>query len=119
MNKLALLACLAALTGCSGAQQRQALLNSLIGQPETEVVRVLGVPNRSFETQGHRFLAYEQRDVEIEPGFPYAGPVAYEPRYYRYGYAFPASVVEWSCETTFDVVSSRVRSWSLRGNGCT
>jgi len=36
-----------------------------------------------------------------------------------FGYsAFPAEIVQRRCETTLEIVSDRVRSWSLRGNAC-
>ena len=62
----------AALTvgACTGGFDRQAYLNQLVGQPETELVRQLGVPTRTFETAGHKFLAYdEDRPSEIYGGF--------------------------------------------------
>lgn len=65
-----------------------------------------------------QFLAYTERRVDYLPGSP-----AYAPGFgWPYGpYAFgglPPQVVEWVCETTFQVVQDRVVSFSFRGNAC-
>ena len=49
-------------------QDRQAALQPLVGQSETDLVRRMGVPTRSVDVDGHRFLAYLQRDVTVLPG---------------------------------------------------
>lgn len=123
MNKIIPLACLAVLAGCGVFQQRQTFLNSLVGQPETELVRRMGAPNRTYETGGHRFLTYDERQLDVRPTFGYWGGF-WGPSYY-YGAGFypyygggPARVLQWSCETTFDLANNRVQSWTLRGNGC-
>ncbi|HYZ62615.1 MAG TPA: hypothetical protein VE650_09180 [Acetobacteraceae bacterium] len=102
MKTFAALACVAALAGCNEWQQRRAALDGLLGQSETDLVRQLGAPTRTFEARGHRFLAYDVRAVTAVPG----------------GYGFAPSVAEWSCEATFEVVNARVWSWSLRGYAC-
>ena len=122
-----MLALSAALAVCNSLAKREAFLNTFIGKNETEVVRQLGVPARSFETQGRRFLAYDERSADVYPGGPFwGGPFWGGPYYggvrpfgYGYGaYAFSPYVAEWTCETTFEIVNTRVTSWSLRGNAC-
>ena len=115
---------LVALAGCGdGGAARLAFLASLVGQYETDLVRQLGVPTRSYETDGRKFLAYDQRRLDIIPAGPFFGGFGYG----RFGYwgpglglygAFPPSVVERGCETTFELAGGRVASWSLRGNAC-
>lgn len=49
-------------------------------------------------------------------GGGYGGP--YGPNV-PYGFGgFPAQVVEYSCETTFQIVQDRVLSFTFRGNAC-
>ncbi|MCW3477429.1 hypothetical protein [Limobrevibacterium gyesilva] len=106
------------LAGCANMlAQRQAFLSQFIGRPEADLVRELGVPTRSFDTSGRRFLAYVDRRVELLPPPPMWGPWGPWGRFGYYG-GFPAEVVELVCETTFEIADGTVRSFSLRGNAC-
>jgi len=105
----------ALLAGCGPAFNRPAFLATLVGQPEAEVVRRLGVPSRTYEANGRKFLAYSERRSEVLSlgvgfgGYGYFGP--------SFGY-YPSQVIERGCETTFEVGDGRVLTWSLRGNAC-
>jgi hypothetical protein len=115
-----LLASFVLLGACTAGAERAASLNALVGQPQTEVVRQLGVPTRTFSSGGHTFLAYEQeKSSTIYGGGPFFGGGF---GYYGGGFgavsAFPAEIVQRRCETTFEVVADRVQTWSLRGNAC-
>ena len=94
------------------------VLASLVGQPETEVVRQLGVPTRSYETGGRKFIAYDERRTELIPQAPFIGGFGY----FGYGYGgfggLPAQLIERGCETTLEVAGGRVVSWTLRGSAC-
>ena len=115
--KHALLVLTLALTACTDHQDRERSLTALVGQPEAELVRQMGVPNRSYETAGRKFVAYTQRQTVYFGASPFFG--------YGYGYfgpgaytGFPAEVVERRCETTFEIGTGRVLSWTDRGNSC-
>ena len=120
---------LIALAGCGdGGAARMAFLTSLIGQNETDLVRLLGVPSRTYETAGRKFLAYDQRRLDIVPvgplyggfgygGFGYGGFGRWGPGFGPYA-AFPPVVVERGCETTFELAGGRVAAWALRGSLC-
>ncbi len=99
--------------------QRVAELNPLVGQPEAELVRQLGVPTRTFETGGRRFLAYTENRVDAYPGAftPYYGGWGPYGGYYAGGMLGPEVVVQ-ACETTFEIADGKVVSYSLRGNAC-
>ncbi len=109
------------LAGCAvgPSPARVAALNALIGQDETTLVKQLGVPTRSFTTGGHTFLAYDERHVEVVPGWqPYPwGPWGWGGGW-GWNYGFPPQAVTYGCETTFELTANRVTSWSLRGNDC-
>ena len=119
MTRRVLVLLMVVLSGCAMRPDRRALLAPLVGATEAELVQRMGVPSRTIETGGIKFLAYTERRVDIVPGmapFP-----AWGPGYYGYygGYGgFPPEVVERSCETTFELVGGRVRSFTLRGNDC-
>ncbi|HVC59666.1 MAG TPA: hypothetical protein VND19_04785 [Acetobacteraceae bacterium] len=97
--------------------QRQAFLNPFVGRPDSELVRQLGVPNRSYETGGVKYLAYDESRVTFVPALP---PYGLGPwwAYGGYGGGFPPQVVTLTCETTFAVAGGVVKSYTLRGNAC-
>ncbi len=117
-NRLLPLLALAALLlgGCVSRAERDAALNAYVGLAETDLVRQLGVPDRSIETAGRRFLAYEVKRTEILPGNPgYMGLAG--PRYWGMG-GTPPQVLELACQTSFEIANGRVASWTQRGNAC-
>lgn len=103
------------LAGCTDQlAARRAFLSRFIGQSDTTLVQQIGVPTRTYETGGAKFLAYDEHRVEIVPTVP-----TYAPFYMGwYGGGFPPQVIDWQCETTFEVRDGTVRSFTLRGNAC-
>ena len=98
MRRLAVLALILALPACGpdrGAERR-AFLASLVGRPEASAVQALGIPDRTYETGGVRFLAYDERRLAAVPGGTLVG----------------------DCEMTLVVAGGRVQSWTMRGNLC-
>lgn len=94
--------------------QRRAALSGLVGATEADLVRSLGVPTRSYEAGGRRFLAYTESRIDVIPGFyPYS---PWDP--FPYAGGIPPQVQQSVCETTFEILDGRVASWSLRGNAC-
>jgi hypothetical protein len=111
----AILLAAATLAGCTNQlAQREAYLRQFIGQPDSFLVQQMGVPSRSYETGGVRYLAYDERRIDIVPGPPSFAP--FYMGWYRGG--FPPQVVELTCETTFEVSGGTVRAFTLRGNAC-
>ena len=115
MRRVIVLAATALAASCTNQlAERQAYLSQFIGQPEGVLVQQMGVPARSFETGGVRYLAYDEHRIDIVPSGPTFAP------YYLgwYGASFPPQVIEWKCETTFEVAGGTVKSFMLRGNAC-
>jgi hypothetical protein len=114
MRHAVLILSLIALGGCADQLAvRQAQLAPFVGGSEANLVQQMGVPTRTYEAQGMKFLAYDQGSVEVIPGYPYGPP------YWGWsGGAFPPQVVNLVCETTFTVADGVVRSFVLRGNAC-
>ena len=101
----------ATLGGCETGPSRQEFLASLVGRPESDALRILGAPTHLIESDGHRFLAYQDSGVGYVPAAPF-GP-------FGYGYFYPGGIpFARTCETTIEVVGGRVASWTLRGNSC-
>jgi len=93
---------------------RRAYLSGFVGQPELAVVQQMGVPSRSYQAGGVKYLAYDENRIDVIPSSP-----AYSPFYTGwYGGGFPPQVVDLRCETTFEVAEGTVRAFTLRGNAC-
>jgi len=116
------LACLVLLAGCAPTrQERLAELNKLVGKTEAEVVSALGVPTRTYEANGIRFVAYDERRLGLAPATVYGGPWggpwgAYG--WYGGGFVSYPVTVERTCETTFELAGGVVRAVALHGPGC-
>jgi hypothetical protein len=116
MRKILLLSLL--LSGCvaAGPSEREIFLGQLIGRPEADAVRQLGVPSRSFESGGKRFLAYNESRIDTVPVL--AGFGRYGRPYYGYYGGFAPEVIQRVCETTVEIADGKVASFTLRGNSC-
>jgi hypothetical protein len=100
--------------GCGNQlAQREAFLSRFVGQPESVVVQQMGVPSRSYETGGVKYLAYSEHRIDVLPAVPSFSP--FWPGWYG---GFPPQVIELRCETTFEVAQGTVRGFTLRGNAC-
>jgi hypothetical protein len=123
MRRFLLPAAALALSACSAGYgtQRRALLTSLVGQPEAAAVQALGVPMRTYETGGIKFLAYDQRRIDAYGAGPFFGGFGAVGGYGGFGGfydEYPPYVIERGCETTLEVSGGRVRAWSQRGTFC-
>jgi hypothetical protein len=121
MRRWMILAVLLALAGCAyDPAARIARFQPFVGQPVSMLVASLGVPSRTYEADGIQFLAYTERRIDYIPAAPLYGPGygwPYGPMGYPYG-GLPPQVIDWVCETTFQVVQDRVQSFTFRGNAC-
>lgn len=120
MRRLACLTLLILLGACTNQAvlQRRAYLAAFIGRSEADLVRQLGVPTRTFTLKGETFLAYDDRHLELLPGF-YAGSPGWGPWGPGWGWGWaPPFVVARGCETTFDIRDGKVVGLAMRGPDC-
>ena len=94
-----------------------AQMAAFVGRSEAELVAALGVPDRTHEAGGMRFLEYERRRVVGTPtgtaGFGRFG------RPWGYGFGYGGTFVDTrECDTTFTLRGGRVERFSRRGNDC-
>jgi hypothetical protein len=123
MRKTALMASILTLAGCAYPNpQHVAALNALIGKTEADLVRSEGVPSRTYDAGGHKFLAYSRSRIESIGGEPGFGPYGYGGWGGWGGYGgwggFPPEIIQRDCETTFEVGGGLVLHWGFRGNAC-
>ena len=114
MCRIILLVLAGLLAGCTDRlAERQAELNGFVGRPETELLARMGVPDRTYEADGLKYLAYTEHRVDIVPSLAQpVGPPAWvwvQP---------PPRAVTLTCDTTFTIAAGVVRAFSLRGNAC-
>jgi hypothetical protein len=115
MTRIAALLLAGLLAGCvNQLAVRQNYLAQFVGRPESDLVLAMGVPNRTYETGGIKYLAYDDRRMEIIPATPMYGP----PYWGWGGGGFPPQVINLVCETTIAVRDGVVVSFALRGNSC-
>ncbi|GAA4481113.1 hypothetical protein [Gluconacetobacter asukensis] len=134
------LAALLALTACEvPSPEQRKLLNSMVGRGEVDVIRTFGVPTRSYEAQGHTFLAYIDSETNYSPGaggwgWGWSGGPGWGGGWGGWGggWGGPGWGPGWgggwggmggtvytsTCQTTFEVIAGRVSGWTMRGDGC-
>ncbi|MCQ4160672.1 hypothetical protein NON00_12120 [Roseomonas sp. GC11] len=89
-------------------------LATFVNRPEGELVAQLGVPVRSYEADGRRFLQFEQQSTVAVPGDPY--PYGFGG--YRRVWDVPPSYAVVRCDMTFALRQGVVESFTTRGQGC-
>ncbi len=104
------------LAGCVLGPDRRQVLSRFVGADEATLVQSMGVPTRTYTAGGIKFLAYDEQRTEYVP--PPVWPYGWGYGYGWYGPGFAPTVLRYGCETTFEVVEGRVRSFTLRGNAC-
>ncbi|ACI51276.1 conserved hypothetical protein [Gluconacetobacter diazotrophicus PA1 5] len=136
------LAALLALTACEvPSPEQRRLLNSMVGRGEVDVIRTFGVPTRSYEAQGHTFLAYIDNQTNYAPGgagwgWGWGGGPGWGGGWGGPGWGgwggwgggwggggwggggWGGTYYTSSCQTTFEIVAGRVSAWTMRGDGC-
>ncbi|MXP65713.1 hypothetical protein E0493_20390 [Roseomonas sp. M0104] len=103
-----------ALAACATGPTLSQRLSTFIGQGEGDLVAGLGVPVRTYEADGRRFLQFERQRTVLVPGDPWS--------YGYYGmrrpWAVPSSYAVERCDITFILRGGRAESFTLHGEGC-
>jgi hypothetical protein len=101
---------------CAVGPTLEQRLATFIGRGEGDLVAELGVPVRSYETDGRRFLQFErERTVAISQPDPFFYPGPYR---YRPWIAPPPAYAQVRCDITFALRDRRVESFTLNGQAC-
>ncbi|WP_149539820.1 hypothetical protein [Siccirubricoccus phaeus] len=118
MKRLLLL--LPLLAGCAREPPLEARLAPLVGQPESALLASQGVPTRSYESEGKKYLQYEWRRTQLWPSDPYYYPY-WGGRYGRFGPLLPPAgpmLVTRGCDVIFTLQGGKVESFGVRGDDC-
>jgi hypothetical protein len=130
MRKILLLLPLLGFSACAAGPNLESRMAAYTGASEQTLVQQLGVPDKQITVNGVQYLAYERHRTEIDPGLIYGGFGPFGPGFYGgpfwgpgfgapiYDAGIPASVRDWSCETTFMLKDDKVYNFTLRGNDC-
>jgi hypothetical protein len=103
------------LAACATGPGIEARLAPFVGQTEAALVASLGVPTRTHEVDGLRFLQYEERRQELHHLDPYWGrPYG---RFAPMPLAGPMLLTR-SCDVTFTLRAGRVEGFAIRGDDC-
>ena len=115
MKRWASLCALSAVSaGCAIPPPLEQRLSPFVGRSEGDLVAALGVPERTYEVEGRKFLTFEDRRSYVV-----AGPSVPAYGYGRFGpYFAPPGYIVRTCEITFAVRGGRVESFNYRGDGC-
>lgn len=120
MKTWMLAASLVALSGValSGCTMQPAgpdpFLQAQIGHNEIDVVHAMGVPVHTYETNGHKFLAFEKNTQWVDNwgGGMYGG-------WHRWGGDWgPTEVDNLVCQVSFEFVDDKAIGYQVHGNGC-
>ena len=117
MSKWLIAASVLALTGCVQPSGPNPLLQAQIGKSEVQLVRDLGVPNRTYNARGIKFVAYEHsyQWVDNWGGGGWGGR-----RWGGWGGDWgPTDIYTVTCETAFEITGGVVTSYEFHGDGCT
>ena len=121
------------LAGCARATPEafNVQMASLVGRSEADLVAALGVPERTYEAEGRRFLQFENRRLVSYPSAPFYGPGyggfgcgGFGGRRFGsafggyYGGGFAPTVETRACDVTFELRAGRVAGFTARGNDC-
>jgi hypothetical protein len=115
------IAVLLCLGGCATTNGYRKLLDGWMGADERSLVRAWGVPQRTYETGGVKYLAFiSSREVSSSRSQPVlVQDMVNDKSVLTYTPSAPRHFHTLSCETTFEITRGRVTSWRFSGNDCT
>jgi len=101
-----LVALLLVALGCATTKKYERVLQSWVGSTENQLIASWGVPTRTYENGGMKFLEYTRSSgMMMQANYnPYVG--------------YQGQAHSKYCTTTFTVNNDRIISWSWQGNTC-
>jgi hypothetical protein len=131
LGTVPLLALVSLIAGCAPTATVEAFdqrIGTYVGHPEAEVIRGLGVPNRTYDDpSGRRLLQYDFLSPATGPsvvptlglGFGSFGGGVGIGTGLGLGFGSFGQPALLDCSVIFEIRDGRVQSFSRRGEGCT
>ena len=106
MRKFLLVTICYGVAACATTRDYEATLNLWKGSSEASLIKSLGPPADIFNSNGHRFLVYQDsQNTALEPMRTYSsGSRDYSKALF--------------CTTVFDIFEGRVAELAIKGNNC-
>jgi hypothetical protein len=108
------------LLGCASTERYDALLNSLIGSSEADLLLQWGRPVRTYDSGGFHYVVYQVASTTYVTGMA----TSYQP-VSKAGEMHDTAIggspdlpIELACITTFELSNGMVVNWSHKGNHC-
>lgn len=114
MGKWLIGVCMLTLAGCATQVGPDPYLQAQIGHSELDVIHAMGVPVHSYTTEGHHFLAFEQKTQWVDNW----GGGGWGWRHGWGGWGGPTEIDDYVCQVSFEFVNDRAIGYQLHGNGC-
>jgi hypothetical protein len=106
MRKFFLATICCGVTACATTRDYEEALNLWKGSSEASLIKSLGPPADIFNSNGHRFLVYQDtQSTALEPMRNHSsGSQDYSKTLF--------------CTTVFDIFEGHVAEWAIKGNNC-
>tara|TARA_Y100001970_G_C13778132_1_gene623963 strand:+ start:137 stop:526 length:390 start_codon:yes stop_codon:yes gene_type:complete len=106
-----------ALNGCVTRQEHEDVLSSWYGSTEEQLVASWGVPSSFYETDGKRYLTYNNSNQAMVGGTPASTTYDYFGNAYTSGGTAPY-LITLTCNITMVVENGVINEWQYEGNNC-
>ena len=106
MRKFLLVTICCGVAACATTREYEETLDLWKGSSEASLIKSLGPPADIFNSNGHRFLVYQDsQSTALEPMRNHSsGSHDYSKALF--------------CTTVFDIFEDRVSEWAIKGNNC-
>jgi hypothetical protein len=101
-------------TGCATEQKYIDYCNAFRGAREKSVIQFWGIPNKTYEADGYKYLTYFNHDAV----YTHASYNTIYSGNYANTTGYSSRPVDLDCETTFILKNGKVKDYTYKGNDC-
>lgn len=108
------------LASCATTEKYEAMLNTWVGQQESQLVGHWGPPDSVYENSGVKYLTYKKSRSGYIPGTPptYQTNIIGNTAYTTSTGGSPGFAYTNHCKTTFTISNEIIQKWRWEGNAC-
>jgi hypothetical protein len=109
-----------ALAGCQTTEGFDKFASGFVGQSEAAIIGRFGVPDKTYEAGGTKYLAFTRSQTSYSPGVApsYQSNVIGNTVYTTSVGGMAPSVYTANCTLNFQITKGVVSGYSFNGNGC-